>query len=359
MSTIKKLLKEALKKHINEIDWEKEFKDTLKTCVPPKELVDYLNRVIANRGKKTKDREKFSATLPYVHAKSKLIRGDEVDVDDFAKQLIQRPKTLISQNTKMQKSALPNEFYYNTGIPAFRGIAYDIKNDKFYYINTCPGAGSCVKICYARKGNYIRYPDVYDAFTRKLNFLLNFPEQYEEQLYKEIKKKCEEHNALEDYENTVVIRWNDSGDFFTKKYVTITENVISRLKREGYKVFDDAYTKVADVAKTSKIGSVSFSTGGSKKELEKIDTKKQKLSMVIPKDLFKDLDTNKISNKEELKKRVAEFFNLPIKNIITYNELLKMPESKNKKWHVIVTPENGDNAAKRLDVKTILLTQHG
>lgn len=356
---IKKLLREALQKYITEIDWEGEFADVEKECLSPQALTDYLNRVIANANKDYSEREKFSPKMPFIHSKSSLFKGSKVDIKDFAKKITKEPNTLINTNDKMLKSGMPNEFFYKTGVPAFRGIIYDIKKRKFYNINTCPGAGQCRTICYALKGFYIMYPASYDLMTHRLNFLLNFPEKYEERLYEEIKQKCKQHKALTDYENKVVIRWNDSGDFFTKKYVSIAERVIKRLQDEGYNVFDDAYTKMADVAKKSKIGSVAFSLGGSKKELSKIDQTKQKLSMWVPTELFKGLDLGKISDKQLLKTKVADYFNLPIKNIITYTELLKTPEdTKKMKWHVIVTPSDGDDAAARKDVKTILLTQH-
>lgn len=358
---IRKLLREALStyKQLSEIDWEKDFKDVEKTCIEPKELVDYLNRVKANASKDYGEREKFSPTLPYIHAKSSLFKKGKIDIKDFAKKITEKPNTLINLNEKMTKSGLPNEFFYKTGIPSFRGVAYDIEKGKFYYINTCPGAGTCRTICYALKGRFIQYPVSYDSMTRRLNLLLNNPEEYENRLYEEIKAKCKLHKALKDYENRVIIRWNDSGDFFTKKYVDITEKVIKKLQNEGYNIFDDAYTKVADVANKSKIGSVAFSLGGSKKELSKIDQAKNKLSMWVPKDLFADLDLQRISDKEELKKRVSKFFKLPLKDIITYNELIRIPEKIGKlKWHVLVTPDDGDDAAARRDVKTILLTIH-
>ena len=356
---IKRLLREAIDKYLNEIDWEKDFSDVQKECISPEDLADYLNRVIANAKKDFGKREKFSPKKPFIHSKSKLFKGTKVDIEDFANRITQKPNKLIGTNNKMLKSGLPNEFFYKTGVPAFRGIAYDIEKGKFYVINTCPGAGECRVICYALKGNYIRFPNSYDLMTRRLNYLLNFPEKYEEQLYTELKTICAKHKALKDYEPKVILRWNDSGDFFTKKYVTIAERVIKRLQSEGFNVIDDAYTKMADVAKSSKIGSVAFSLGGSKKERSKIDPEKQKISDWVPTELFKGLDLAKLSDKAILKQKVADYFNLPLKDIITYAELLRTPENPKKmKWHVLVTPDDGDDAAARKDVKTILLTQH-
>jgi hypothetical protein len=359
MNIIKTLLREGFNL-LSEIDWEGEFSDVQKTCVNPNELVDYLNRVRANSPLKTADREKFSKDLPYVHAKSDVFKKNEttIDIDTFIKTITSTPKSVISTNEKILKSGGPHEFVYKTGVPAIKGIVYDIDEDKFYYVKTCPGAGSCVGICYAIRGNYIRYPNSYDVMTKRINLLLNNPQAYEEQLYNEIKARAEEHKAYEGYKNKVIIRWNDSGDFFTKRYLQIAERVMRKIKEEGFNVDSYAYTKVGDIANNSELDSVSFSSGANKPETEKVDTEKTKNAVVIPTNMFKDLDLMKISDEKELKSRVANKFKLNPEEILTYDELMRTPYSENPKWNVIVTPNDGDDAGFRKDVKRILLTQH-
>lgn len=358
---IRKLLKEALafKAQIDEVDWEGVFGDVKQSCVEPKALVDYLNRVKANASTKYGEREKFDKGMPFVHAKSDFINKEksEIDIDYFIKEMTKRPKNLVNTNDKILKSGGPNEYVYKTGLPAFRGLAYDIEKGTFHYINTCPGAGTCVSICYAIKGRYIQYAVSYDSMTRRLNYLLNFPDKYEEQMYQELKAKAVEHKALKGYKAKVILRWNDSGDFFTKKYVDIAESVMKRLEAEGYNVESYAYTKMGDVANTSDI-QTTFSKGANKRETAKIDLTKKKVSDVVAKELFKGLDLMKIDDEKVLKDRVAKHFNLDPSNVITYDELMQTPKSDVPKWAVIVTPENGDDAAFRKDVKMVLLTQH-
>jgi hypothetical protein len=358
---IRKLLKEALafKAQIDEVDWEGVFGDVKQSCVEPKALVDYLNRVKANASTEYGEREKFDKGMPFVHAKSDFINKEksEIDIDYFIKEMTKRPKNLVNTNDKILKSGGPNEYVYKTGLPAFRGIAYDIEKGTFHYINTCPGAGTCVSICYAMKGRYIQYAVSYDSMTRRLNYLLNFPDKYEEQMYQELKAKAVEHKALKGYKAKVILRWNDSGDFFTKKYVDIAESVMKRLEAEGYNVESYAYTKMGDVANTSDI-QTTFSKGANKRETVKIDPTKKKVSDVVAKELFKGLDLMKIDDEKVLKDRVAKHFNLDPSNVITYDELMQTPKSDVPKWAVIVTPENGDDAAFRKDVKMVLLTQH-
>lgn len=358
---LREYIKETVKKYLlSEIDWEKEFKDVKKSCPTPESVVEYLNNVRKNAGKDYGDRDKFDAGQPFVHSKSTFFKKgkNDLDLDFFIKQITTPPNNIINTNDKILKTGGPNEFVYKTGIPALRGLAYDTNKSEFVYINTCPGAGSCVSICYARKGNYVRYPASYDSMTRRLNYLLNHPDKYEAQMYDELKTICEEHKAYEGYKPKVLLRWNDSGDFFTKRYVKMAENTIKRLKKEGYNVDSYLYTKVADVASKADFGVTSFSAGANKQQTSKIDPTKQKMSMIVPSELFKGLDLMKLSDIDILKSKVADFFQLNKKDVITYDELMRTPEGKDKKLHVIITPNDGDDAAKRRDVKTVLLTQH-
>jgi hypothetical protein len=343
---------------LNEIDWDGGWKDVQKECLDMNALVAYLNDVRSNRGKDTKDRKKFPDTMPFIHAKSKLFKPGDLDVDDFIKRITEKPNNVVNRNEKMEKSGMSNEFVYKTGIPAFRGIIYDIEADKFYVINTCPGAGSCVVICYARRNNYIRYSGSYDSMTRRLNYMLNFPEKYEEMLYEELKEKCEEHGAKVGYEPKVLFRWNDSGDFFSRRYRLMAYRVMRRLTADGYNISDAAYTKVADVVNDNPDSmKVAYSAGGKKSEADKV-AGSPKTSKIVPKEMLAGLDLMKISDKQKLKGLIAKNFGLDESDILTYSEMMRTSLSDHPKWHVIVTPGDGDDAVHRADVKTILLTQH-
>ena len=105
---------------------------------------------------------------------------------------------LLTQNAKMKKTSLENNAkIFNFSIPA-----YKTKSGKI----TCPFADSCVKYCYAQKGNYTRFPKIGELMeekykiTKQDNFILLMNE--------EIKKKRATH-----------IRIHDSGDFYSIKYL--------------------------------------------------------------------------------------------------------------------------------------------
>jgi len=352
-------LRRTIRGLLSEIDWADTFSDVQQKCLNPKEIVDYLNKVRANAFLDYKDREKFKKGKPFVHAKSEFFRKEdtEVDIDYFINQITTKPNSVVTKNDKMTKSGGVNEYVYNTGVPAFRGIVYNQKKGTFHLINTCPGASDCVFICYALKGNYIRYPKSYDNMTRRLNLLLNNPEQYKKQLYDEISAKAEEHKAFKGYKPKVIIRWNDSGDFFAKKYVDIVESVMDKLNEDGYNVSGYAYTKVADVAKDADF-ETTFSSGADKRQSKNIDLSKSKNSIIVPKEMFNDLDLMKVDDEIELKDRVSKKFNLNPNDVISYDEMKATTVLDEPRWHVLVTPDSGDDAAFRKDVKTILLTQH-
>ena len=66
---------------------------------------------------------------------------------------------LLTQNAKMKKTSLENNAkIFNFSIPA-----YKTKSGKV----TCPFADTCIKYCYAQKGNYTRFPIVQQLMEQK------------------------------------------------------------------------------------------------------------------------------------------------------------------------------------------------
>jgi hypothetical protein len=356
---VSRVLGESNKGYLNEVDWEGDFSDVKKECISPVELADYLNRVRANFGKDTKDREKFGRDEPYLHANSDLFnKGEDIDIDYFINKITQRPDTIITEpNSKLAQTGDKHTHVYKTSVPALRGIVYDKAKDRFFVVNTCPGSGSCALICYALKGLYIVWPGAYDKMTRVLNFLLNEPDEFEKQLYNELKNKCEEHGAHEGYKDIIIVRWNDSGDFFTKRYVKIAESVIERLKKDGYNIDSYAYTKVADVSNDAKF-KTTFSTDSRKSELRKVDLDKKKSSIIIPNNLKKGLNLKKFRDEKEYKERVVHHYNLHPKYTKMYDEFMRIEVGDEPIWNVIQSSKDGDDAGFRPDVKQIYQIQH-
>jgi hypothetical protein len=135
-------------------------------------------------------------------------------------------------------------------------------------------------------------------------------------------------------------------------------NAIARLREEGYQVRDYAYTKMADVASSGKIKNTTFSTSANKRELKKVDMENQKLQFEVPRILAKGLDLDKYSDEEEFKKRVSKHFNIPFETILTYDEMMQIPDKGVPKYNALITSNDGDDAAERVDIKGIYILIH-
>jgi hypothetical protein len=361
---------------LNEIDWDNEFSDVYKKCINPIELEKYLNNIIDNSKKKPSDRETLGLNKPYIHTKA--IPFDEeggVDINAFIEKITAMPNSILSINSKMEKSKTDDTLSVNIGIPALRGLVYDIDNKQFYFINTCPGAGECAIICYARKGSYVMFPDVFVKQTRILNLLLNYPDRFEKLLKHEL-----EIVALKNPNKEIQFRWNDAGDFFTKKYYQIAQKITKELKSDGYNIKSYAYTKMGDVVNMDDNDiTVNFSTDANRKETNKVkDIENKKKEVTIPKELFSDLfvktsarnptfvigGDGKMIYKDKdgvniLKKRIADRYNVNMDTILTYDELLTKPVGMPLQYNVMVAPKGeGDIGAQRRDVKYSFLMFH-
>lgn len=362
--------------NLNEIDWDNEFSDVYKKCINTAELKNHLNHVIDNSEKKPSDRESLGLNKPYIHTKSiPFDEEGEIDVNAFIKKITTMPNDILSINSKMEKSKTDNTLSVNIGIPALRGLVYDIDNKEFYFVNTCPGAGECALICYARKGSYVMFPDVFVKQTRILNLLLNFPERFEKLLKHEL-----EIIALKNPDKEIQFRWNDAGDFFTKKYYQIAKKLTKELKSDGYNIKSYAYTKMGDIVNMGDDDiMINFSTDANRKETNKVkDIENKKKEVTIPKELFGDLfvktsDKNpkflvggdgKMIYKDKdsvntLKKRIADKYNVNMDTILTYDELLAKPVGMPLQYNVMVAPKGeGDIGAQRRDVKYSFLMFH-
>lgn len=354
---------------LDEIDWEGDFSDVSKECINVEELKKYFNNVISNHDLSSNKRTK--STL-LVHNKAiPFDENGEIDVDTFINDIIKIPPQIFSQNTKMEKSKLDDSITFNIGIPALRGLVYDIENKEFYIINTCPGAGTCAKVCYARRGRYVIQSSIFIKQTRILNLLLNYPEKFENILKAEL-----ELLIMKNDDKKVMFRWNDAGDFFTKKYFEIATKITKDLKNKGYNFESYAHTKIGDIYNLNDPNmTLNFSTNANTIEKNKINLSTAKTSEIVPSELFKDLfikekahfkvdndgklipiDNNSINT---LKQRVSDKYGVDISTLLTYDEMLKTPIGNEKTLNVIIMPKGeGDVAAQRKDVKRTFLLQH-
>lgn len=342
--------------------------------IDPEELKGYLGRTVS--GTKTKQ-DRFK---PYIHkSQIKITQSDDPndlwDLDDLRNKITTRPKSLLGTNAKMSKSSTNDQILYDITLPALSGIVVDEETGEFVEITTCPNAGECKLFCYARQGGFVMYPHSAMAAARSLNFLVNDPEGWFELLHAEILLAKAKARVFKS--GSVLVRWHDAGDFFSKEYVDLAFD----LARSMPDVKFSAYTKSSNIALGDKPDNfiINFSTGAASKDEKKIASHVAsgnivKQAVVVPKDIFTDTlakhgnktvkdDSGQVQFKdaqsiELLKQRLSNKYNVDKNTIITYNQMLNIPQGKDPKWNVIVPPGSGDLAAARPDVIYSFLLIH-
>jgi hypothetical protein len=110
-----------------------------------------------------------------------------------------RPATLLSSNSELRPDGI-----YNWSIPA---LAAKLSNGT--NIKTCPNAGACATVCYARNGTY-NFSNVKGRHTRNLEYILEDPQGWFAQMLEEVSKPKMKGKH---------VRIHDAGDFFSQDYL--------------------------------------------------------------------------------------------------------------------------------------------
>jgi hypothetical protein len=335
------------------------------TQMSDEEMSDYLQKT--KEGKKTKE---MKYKLPYIHRGNIDVVNDSgkvtdtIDIDGFKKLISVRPEKLIKQNTKMQKSGGESQSFYNTSLPALKGLALDEKTNKFIVVDTCPSSGICKTYCYAKKGGYVQWKSSSLSQTRVLNFLMNDWEGYRNKITEELNDIAAKNKKKG---VKTVLRWNDSGDMLSDKYFEIVMSVA----RSTPDVQHYAYTK--EVKKAKSYGDLpknfifNYSFGGLQDKKLVQDT--DKISVVVPDALIKDYITKQsdadgkwvYKNETALlnaKKKISLKYNIDLTNILSIDELSKTPKGEKDQYNVIVLPGESDLSASRDDVRGTYLILH-
>ena len=356
--------------------------DAIAKCVTPQSLADDMNKEVNRLGVSAKDRDSRAKKDVIYHTKQikqVLTKDGELDVDKFKSLITATPQTIFDKNPKMEKSDKgKSQFTVNTGLPAINGIVYDESDGQFKHINTCPGAGACQLVCYARKGFYGMNDGKILKLMRRLNLLWNNPEEYYNMIMDELeptatKLKRQGRRAQENIQ--LVIRWNDAGDFFSDTYYKIAQRVTADLIADGFNVKSYAYTKQAkymDLATSDFI--MNFSRGAKPSEMDKVDMENTKQSEMVPREVFKGIfqmdrahylkdETTGLpkfveGGYQELKNRISKEYKVPTDNLLYLNELPPQ-EGEPLQYNAIVLPSgDGDIAPQRKDVKITFLLIH-
>jgi hypothetical protein len=134
----------------------------------------------------------------------------------------QRPKKLLTQNREMKAIGV-----WNWTLPAWAGRFADGRT-----YNTCPSAGICRNVCYARNGTYL-WPVVLGRHQANLRFVMDDPTGWENAMIAELGAR-KFHGAW--------IRIHDSGDFYSDDYVHAWRRICAARPDVNFY----AYTKEVD-----------------------------------------------------------------------------------------------------------------
>ena len=110
-----------------------------------------------------------------------------------------RPATLLSSNSELRPDGI-----YNWSIPA---LAAKLSNGT--NIKTCPNAGACATVCYARNGTY-NFSNVKGRHVKILEYILEDPQGWFAQMLEEVSKPKMRGKH---------VRIHDAGDFFSEDYL--------------------------------------------------------------------------------------------------------------------------------------------
>lgn len=302
---------------------------------------------------------------PSVHKSSVPIVNEDgqiiYDLDGLAARIMQRPEKLLKVNAKMEKSKGDFIRMANIGIPAIAGLVVDEKTKQFMVVNTCPGAGICKEYCYATRGGYVQYAASAESQARVLNYWYNDPEGFKNQVINELRRIVKP-------DVKAYLRWHDSGDFFVDAYLNLAFEVAKAVPNATLY----AYTKISKVAQNRGIPEnflINFSDGAKPEETKAINYKKTKHSIVVPGSLFKDEKTTGIGldrlkardaeAQQRMKQVIADQYDVDVKSVVTYDEMMNTKEGNQLKWNVIVVPGlDGDLGAARRDVLGSYLLYH-
>ena len=340
-------------------------------------LHGYMDRI--KTGTTTKA-DKFN---PIIHASNikALIKSDNPDdkwdLDDFAQQITTPPNQILGTNAKMAKSKEEGAITYDLTLPALSGIVVDEDTGEFVEVTTCPGAGSCQNICYARKGGYRMFPASSMSAGRALNFLLNHPKEYMQMFSNEV-GQAEARATKAGIK--LLVRIHDAGDFFSKEYYNLSMDVAKQHPGATFYFYTKSGEIITDPNKQDNtVGQ--FSSGAKSRENKIVQMYRQqggfaKEAITLEKDQFRGLFVTDAKGKyvkdqkgrtqvrspeawEQFKQYLGKTYNIDPNSVITYDEMNRIPEGPAPKWNVVVFPAgHGDLGAPRLDVENQFLMFH-
>lgn len=188
---------------------------------------------------------------------------------EYMRRIQIRPKQILSDgNTKLKKDGITT-----LSFPAHKALV--VINGKLQEFVSCPQAKECIQYCYARQGCF-NFSNVRIAHTQKLQFLLDDPFEFANQMIKEIK-----HKQIR-MKNFRAVRLFDAGDMNHVNFPVLME-VVKACPDVTFYHYTKSVSFMKDMRAKGKVPSnlvTNYSFGG--KEDYKISTIKDRFAMAFP-----------------------------------------------------------------------------
>lgn len=177
------------------------------------------------------------------------------------------PKEILSSNSKLRVDGISN-----ITIPAYKG--YYISNGKLSELTTCPNAGVCKAYCYAgaNGGGTYKFSNSMIKHSRNLNYVMNKPFEFAEQLIHEITVKARNPKFR-------AIRFHDSGDWINEGYWGVMRAVMLALPNVQFYCYSKAISFLKSRTDMPSNFTVVFSVGGVEDHL--IDTENDRHAKIF------------------------------------------------------------------------------
>jgi hypothetical protein len=177
---------------------------------------------------------------------------------------------LLTQNSELKPHGI-----WNFSIPA-----WFTRLDDGTVFKTCPNAGGCAKVCYARNGSYL-FSNVQAAHRRNLQFILDKPFEWQSAMIAELSQKRfrpqRNRRPIPDgvdvgqldpwlrkwiHDGGKAVRIHDAGDFFARWYLDLWFEIAERVRDVLFYAYTKEVAMFAQVDYFPRNFRYLFSTGG-------------------------------------------------------------------------------------------------
>jgi hypothetical protein len=182
----------------------------------------------------------------------------KLNEQEFIAAIQVRPKkVLTSGNKKLRKT---NTIVFT--LPAYTAMV--VEGNSLKQVKTCKSAGACAKFCFAQMGTY-QFTNSMIAHHRNLDFVLNDPWGFKDQVVAEIAKK----------RKVPTIRIHDAGDFFNKGYRDLWFQIAKEAPEAKFYIYTKEVKMFKDAQKEKLVPAnfhIVYSLGGKQDSLVDVTT---------------------------------------------------------------------------------------